>query len=322
MQKRSGTLRTRAPKTGKRAMLGAREKRRLIQLVLCVGLFLAVFMGRGIAPEGVFRSGETLLQLIRSDTDFRGAFSALGETLSNGGSITQGLGDLVKEVFGTGIQEQETMGDETNPDAFAIQTIVPELSQLPTHDTMLMRFGVEVMKEERAPGETAEGEVQSEADTLDKPEIPAYTGPALPAGATMEYADLGLADTVTPVWGELTSAYGYRDHPVDGTYQFHTGVDLAVDTGTPVAAFAAGIVDFIGESEAYGLYIQIDHGNDVTTFYCHCNDLYARKGEAVSAGQIIAAAGATGNATGPHLHLELEKDDVLLNPLYYIETAG
>ncbi len=86
-------------------------------------------------------------------------------------------------------------------------------------------------------------------------------------------------------------------------------------------AFADGTVDFIGESEAYGLYIQLDHGNGVKTFYCHCSALYAQKGEEISAGQTIAAVGDTGNATGPHLHLEIKRDGVLLNPVYYIETS-
>ena len=137
----------------------------------------------------------------------------------------------------------------------------------------------------------------------------------------MDYVPLGLGETVTPVLGVLTSPFGYRDHPVDGTYAFHYGTDLAADLGTPVQAFADGTVDFIGESEAYGLYIQINHGSGVTSFYCHCSALYAQKGEKVTKGQTIAAVGDTGNATGPHLHLELKQDGVFLNPLYYIETA-
>jgi murein DD-endopeptidase MepM/ murein hydrolase activator NlpD len=137
----------------------------------------------------------------------------------------------------------------------------------------------------------------------------------------MDYYDLGLSETVTPVLGTLTSSYGYRDHPVSGEYLFHAGVDLAAQTGTPVQAFAAGTVEYIGESDAYGLYIQVDHGNGVKTFYCHCSALYAQKGEQVALGQTIAAVGQTGNATGPHLHLEVKLDDVHLNPIYYVETA-
>ncbi len=309
MQKRSG-VRTRG--SGKRAALGAREKRRLIQLALCVGLFLAVFLGKGIAPEGLVRSGRALLEYIRTDTDFRGAFSALGEAFSQGQPVMQTLGDLAREVFGAGIGEE----DGETGGALRPQAAARTLTQLPTAQTMLGQLGVAVPAE-RTPAQDAQsgpggGAAHASADT----------GPALPEGASMDYVDLGLDKTVTPVLGELTSGYGYRDHPVKGEYLFHTGADLAADKGTPVAAFADGTVEFVGESDAYGLYIQLDHDNGVTTFYCHCSDLYAHKGETVRAGQTIAAVGDTGNATGPHLHLEIEKDGVRLDPVYYVETLA
>ena len=136
----------------------------------------------------------------------------------------------------------------------------------------------------------------------------------------MEYFNLNVSNLTVPIKGEITSGYGYRNHPVDGEYSFHTGIDVAADIGAPIAAFADGTVDFIGESEAYGLYIQLNHGNGITSFYCHCNDLFARKGESVTGGQVIASVGDSGNATGPHLHLELKREGVHLNPVYYIET--
>ncbi|MGM9607908.1 MAG: M23 family metallopeptidase [Oscillospiraceae bacterium] len=316
MQKKSSTCSAKTRTGGKRTTLGAKEKRRLIQLILCVGLFLVVFLGKGIAPDGVFQSGEALLQLIRSDTDFKGAFSALGEAFSKGEPVTQTLGNLAKEVFGAGTQEEEESQIAAGPVSEAARQA---LAQLPTQESMLLQLGVNPQTEQPVGDEQAEPEPQTDK-AASAPEIPAYTGPALPAGATMDYVDLGLTNSVTPVQGEVTSPYGYRDHPVNGEYLFHSGIDLAADIGTPVAAFADGTVDFIGESEAYGLYIQLDHGNGVKTFYCHCSALYAQKGEVVSAGQTIAAVGDTGNATGPHLHLEIKRDGVLLNPIYYIET--
>lgn len=316
MQKKNSARSVKPRKTGKRTTLGSKEKRRLIQLALCVVLFLAVFLGKGIAPDGMFQSGEKLLQFIRTDTDFKGALSALGEAVSKGEPVTQTLGNLAKEVFGAGTQEEKPQ-TAAGP---AAQAARQALAQLPTPETMLLRLGADPQTEKTDGQEQTEPESQPEPSPT--PEIPAYTGPALPAGATMEYVDLGLTNTVTPVLGEVTSPYGYRDHPVSGEYLFHSGTDLAADIGTPVAAFADGTVDFIGESEAYGLYIQLDHGNGVKTFYCHCSALYAQKGETVSAGQTVAAVGDTGNATGPHLHLEIKRDGVLLNPIYYIETAS
>lgn len=322
MQKKNSTRSTKLQKAGKRTALGSKEKRRLIQLALCVGLFLVVFLGKGIAPDGVFQSGERLLQLIRSDTDFKSAFSALGEAVSKGEPVTQTLGNLAKEVFGAGAQAQEEDPAGTSVDSPAALAAKQALAELPTQETMLRRLGITAPLEAADGGEQTEQETQTDPAALSAPEIPEYTGPALPEGATMEYVDLGLTNTVTPVMGTLTSPYGYRDHPVSGEYLFHSGTDLAADIGTPVAAFADGTVDFIGESETYGLYIQLDHGNGVKTFYCHCSALYAQKGESVSAGQTIAAVGDTGNATGPHLHLEVKQDGVLLNPAYYIETES
>lgn len=315
MQKKSGVRKARYRSTSKRATLGKREKRRLIQLGLCLGLFLVVFLGKGNMPAD-------MLNYIRSDADFKGAFTALGEAISKGRPAEEVLGELVLEVFGTGKHEQEAEPVEFRPDSLAVQAAQLALTEVPTRDGMLSMLGVVVEDEVIEDESGAQAEEQPEPEPSSIPQVPEYIGPALPEGATMEYFDLGLSNTVTPVMGKVTSVYGYRDHPVSGEYLFHTGADLAADIGTPVAAFADGVVDFIGESEAYGLYIQLDHGNGVTTFYCHCSDLYAQKGERVTGGQIIAAVGDTGNATGPHLHFELEQNGVLLNPLYYIETEN
>ena len=150
-----------------------------------------------------------------------------------------------------------------------------------------------------------------------------YDGPALPDNATMDkhnLSALGVGVTVTPALGWLCSGFGWREHPVDGEDRFHNGVDLAVNTGTEIKAFAAGTVDYIGESDIYGLYLQIRHAGGLTSFYCHCSKLCVQQGQVVAAGEKVAESGATGNVTGPHLHFELKLDGVLLDPLYYIET--
>jgi murein DD-endopeptidase MepM/ murein hydrolase activator NlpD len=317
MQKTSGGQRAKRGRTGKKAPLGSREKKRLFQLGLCAVLFAVVFFGKGAAPVSGF--GETLLELIRSDTDFHSAFAAVGEAVFQGEPVLDTLGKLAVEVFGAGQSQRSADSDDPVPAGLALTT----LAQRPTSQTVLAQL-------HSSPVETADGgeedqksgeEEGQETQELETVQVPAYTGPELPEGYSMDYYDLGLSETVTPVLGTLTSSYGYRDHPVSGEYLFHAGVDLAAQTGTPVRAFAAGTVEYIGESEAYGLYIQLDHGNGVKTFYCHCSALYAQKGEQVALGQTIAAVGQTGNATGPHLHLEVKLDNVHLNPIYDVETA-
>lgn len=294
----------------KRTALGAREKRRLLQLGLCVGLFLAVFFGKGAVPDT--GTGQELLRLLQTDTDFQSAFSALGKSLSDGEPVWEVMGRLAGEMFGLG-GERTASDPPARTDGPAFQAAMSALARRPTEEAMLQALGASPKQPEADGGGEAEDAAPSE------PEIPEYTGPDLPDGSTMAYVDLGLDGTVTPVLGRVTSAYGYRDHPVNGEYLFHAGVDLAAEEGAPVAAFADGTVEYIGESDVYGLYVQIDHANGVQSFYCHCSALYVGKGDAVSKGQTIAAVGQTGNATGSHLHLELKKDGVRLNPLYYID---
>ena len=91
-----------------------------------------------------------------------------------------------------------------------------------------------------------------------------------------------------------------------------------IDRPTDVLSFP--LFDYTGESEESGLYLQIDHGNGVKTFYAHCSQLLVSGGETVQAGETVALVGETGNATGPHLHFALTKDGIYLDPLFYIEV--
>lgn len=315
----------------KKVSFGTKERKRLIQLCVCVGLFIIVFLGRSTQLVKTGETGEWLLELIRKDTDFVGAFSTFGETVSQGESVWTGLETLARELFGS-LEEEEPQPKPTIvQDGPAGQWAAHSLSAPTTTQSMLRVLGLERQEEIPVINDTEyvepsepepEPELSDSTEAVQEPEIPVYTGPALPAGATMEYYDLGLNNVVTPVFGIVSSSYGYRYHPISGEYAFHAGVDIAADTGTPIAAMADGVVEYIGDSKAYGLYVQLDHGGGVKSFYCHCSRLYYRQGTQVTAGQEIALVGDTGNTTGPHLHLELKKDGILLNPVYYIETLN
>lgn len=330
MQKKCMAPRNTA-RPAKKVSIGAKERKRLIQLGLCVGLFFIVFLGRSTQLARTGETGERLLELIREDTDFVGAFSTLGESVSQGKSVWGALEALARELFG--VREDEVVQPKPTivQDGPAGQWAAYALSAPTTTQSMLHVLGVEQQEKLPAITETDSmepSEPEPEADVSEgtsispEMEIPVYTGPALPADSTMEYYDLGLEEVITPVLGVISSSYGYRNHPISGEYSFHSGVDIAADTGTPIVAFADGTVEYIGDSEAYGLYVQLDHGGGVKSFYCHCSRLYYRQGTQVTAGQEIALVGDTGNTTGPHLHLELKKDGVRLNPVYYIETVS
>ena len=150
--------------------------------------------------------------------------------------------------------------------------------------------------------------------------LPCYRAEDIPTRARLTQTVLGYAYE-TPVKGTLSSAFGLRESPVLGSEEFHYGIDLAAAEGTAVSAFADGTVRCLGESSSYGNYLIIDHENDVATLYAHLNSADVEAGQSVLRGQSIAAVGQTGNATGPHLHFELQKEGQYLNPVYYVETT-
>ena len=99
----------------------------------------------------------------------------------------------------------------------------------------------------------------------------------------------------------------------------HKGLDIACAKGTDIKAIAEGTIVFSEyDKNGLGYAIKIDHGNGVQTVYGHCSQLYASVGQTVSAGDVIAAVGSTGNSTGPHLHLEIRINGTPMNPQWYI----
>lgn len=116
----------------------------------------------------------------------------------------------------------------------------------------------------------------------------------------------------------VTSPFGWRVHPVLGTRKRHTGIDVAVPTGTPLRASAAGEVMVAAEDSVNGRFVKIDHGHGLVTAYCHASRLDVTRGDRVAAGATIALSGATGRATGPHLHYQVELGGRPVDPLLFL----
>ena len=118
-----------------------------------------------------------------------------------------------------------------------------------------------------------------------------------------------------PVAGPMTSAWGLR---LDGLWpEIHRGVDVGVDTGTPVHAMDDGQVEFAGSMRGYGNTVILRHGVSTRSLYAHLSEFRVRTGDSVSHAQVIALSGATGDVSGPHLHFEIlrngrSEDAVLL----------
>lgn len=121
-----------------------------------------------------------------------------------------------------------------------------------------------------------------------------------------------------PVDGKFSSGFGMRVHPQTGQKLFHSGVDLSAPTGTPVHATADGIVSFADWSKGNGKIVVIEHGHELSTVYAHNSRIDVKAGQTVKRGQVIAATGATGNATGPHVHYEVWKGGYYVNPTSYL----
>jgi murein DD-endopeptidase MepM/ murein hydrolase activator NlpD len=107
------------------------------------------------------------------------------------------------------------------------------------------------------------------------------------------------------VSGRISSQFGWRHDPLDGTMKFHNGTDIAIPTGQDVPSAQAGQVTFAGERTGYGLTVEVSHGGGLTTRYAHLSEISVGVGDAVAEGQTIAKSGATGRVTGPHLHFEI-----------------
>ncbi len=118
-----------------------------------------------------------------------------------------------------------------------------------------------------------------------------------------------------PVNGRLSSAFGYRIHPILHTRRFHNGIDLAAPSGTSIKAAGAGRVIVVGWKHAYGKTVVIDHGSGWSTMYGHCSSYSVSRNQIVSKGQTIARVGSTGWSTGPHLHWTIYRNGKAVNPL-------
>lgn len=127
-----------------------------------------------------------------------------------------------------------------------------------------------------------------------------------------------LLDFVPVSEGYVSSGFGRRTDPISGRMSMHTGIDFAAKRGTPIQAVGAGVVTFAGRKGAYGNTVEITHGNGYKTRYAHAHEVKVAKGDIVQKGETIATVGSTGRSTGPHLHLEVFRNGMAVNPARHI----
>jgi murein DD-endopeptidase MepM/ murein hydrolase activator NlpD len=116
-------------------------------------------------------------------------------------------------------------------------------------------------------------------------------------------------------FSRVTSGFAMRFHPILQTLRAHRGIDYGAPHGTPVRSVGDGVVEFAGWQNGYGNVVKIQHGKERSTLYAHLSRIDVRKGQSIEQGQNLGTVGATGWATGPHLHFEFQINGQHVNPL-------
>ncbi|MBU1305116.1 MAG: M23 family metallopeptidase [Alphaproteobacteria bacterium] len=126
-----------------------------------------------------------------------------------------------------------------------------------------------------------------------------------------------------PITGNFhrSSGFGNRTDPFSGGRAFHSGLDFAAPAGSTVLSAGKGIVSFVGERSGYGKTVEVTHPNGLVTRYGHLSAYIAVEGQSVNTGTPIAKVGSTGRSTGPHLHFEVRKNDVAINPQTFLNSG-
>lgn len=143
------------------------------------------------------------------------------------------------------------------------------------------------------------------------------------AMARMEFLERSLLaipsgkPTATPM---LSSSYGYRRDPFNGSGAFHAGLDFPGHNGQPINAAADGIVTYVGQRSGYGNVVEVSHGNGMMTRYAHLSGFAAHVGDRARRGVMIGRMGSTGRSTGPHLHFEVRLNGQAINPRRFLEA--
>ena len=131
----------------------------------------------------------------------------------------------------------------------------------------------------------------------------------------------GVPQVLPASMAYMSSGFGMRRDPFNGSAAMHNGLDFSGPIGAPIYAAARGTVSFVGQKSGYGNVVEVSHGNGLVTRYAHMSRFAAKVGQKVAAGGVIGAIGNTGRSTGPHLHFEVRQNDRALNPRLFLERA-
>jgi murein DD-endopeptidase MepM/ murein hydrolase activator NlpD len=274
-----------------------------VRLTVCAALFVVAVFIKVLFPGFMSGVGER----IGASFDYKSALTALGEGLSGEKKLTTALGEAWTYAFKWGSAQPHETPDGEQPAS------APAFAQTP--DSADEASADDGQPAEPATDPPASYDMSQAIIAAFMESQKGYSDYMIPAGVTYDMPTLGIAYEV-PSPGIVTSHFGYRRAPGDGQVKFHYGVDIATRRGSPIKAFADGVVSATGESTSYGSYLILSHG-ELETQYAHCEEILVESGQAVKLGETIATVGDSGNATSECLHFEVRLGGEYLNPEYY-----
>lgn len=263
------------------------------RLIICIGIVCAAVAIKHINPPFLDKIVETVSRDLKIEEAI--------EAISQAGS----MGNDAIEVFGEE-KEQKTFDENFYIDKEKTDAFEKELEEA----------------KKKAEQEKKELSVETLSFYMDEEERSDDTKAEVfkippPSYCSYDKVDIRFKYK-SPLYGVITSRYGYRDHPIINDASFHTGIDIAAKSGSTITSFADGKVIEAGRNSTYGNYLLIEHSDGIRSFYGHNSKLNVKKGQSVKLGQKVAEVGSTGMSTGPHLHFEVRKNNKRLDPSFYI----
>lgn len=277
-------------------------KKLILQIAICLLIYLIFYLIKNsnyIFSENVINKTREILSY---DIDFQKLYTSAEEYYNNnlkGLIVIKNNEETTNEIEHTETNEQAENANEENINE---QTV----NEQTTNEQVEGGIG---------GGEDSQEEVSQIAETS-ADEEQQTTQPLSQMEEDAKYIKENYSFTL-PLKGTITSRYGPRT-PTEIVSANHAGIDIAVNAGTKFVAAMEGEVTLVSDEGGYGNHVYIQNG-DVVTLYAHCKTIYVKQGDKIAKGEQIGEVGDTGNATGPHLHFEIRRENRIVNPEYVLD---
>lgn len=267
------------------------KKPGLLLLLLAVTATAAL---RYCYPQRAEQLRENMEKVLSGSVDYSGVISAIGSFAKD---------------------EAEQLRQLNNESTTAPEEALQEMAK--SYESAMEQW-TQALNDDKAPPrrQSVENELPPAVSAFIAKQL-SFGEQSIPKNVRLDMPELPF-EYMSPVEGCGSSGFGFREHPIEQVIKFHYGTDLAANGGTAVCAFAEGSVLAVGRDDSYGNYIILQHPGDTKSLYAHLSCVEVSEGQEIKLGERIAQVGATGLATGPHLHFEIMLEDVYLNPEYYI----